>query len=92
MIESGVSETIYLKIACPSCSNNIEFPKEMRGQVTNCPHCSLSINLELPQEQPQSPPVGNMYQRLRALKNLKPKELKLEDMKPNGTAPAAQLK
>ena len=95
MIESGMSETIYLKIACPSCSNNIEFPKEMRGQVTNCPHCSLSITLELPQEQPQSPPVGNMYQRLRALNGLKPKDLELEDMKPNaapGTAPGGYLK
>jgi hypothetical protein len=62
----------------------------MRGQVINCPHCTLSLTLELPREQPQappqSPPVGNMYQRLRALNGLKPKELKLEDLKPHGAS------
>ena len=90
-----MSEITYLKIACPSCSNNIEFPKEMRGQVNNCPHCSLSITLELPGEQPQTPPSGNMYQRLRALNGLKPKDLKLEDLKPHpapGTPPEGYLK
>ena len=94
-IESGMSEITYLKIACQSCSEHIEFPTEMRGQIINCPHCSLSIPLELPAEQPQSPPPGNMYQRLRALNGLKPKDLKLEDLKPNtasGTAPGGYLK
>jgi DNA-directed RNA polymerase subunit RPC12/RpoP len=85
-----MSETIYLKIACPSCSNNIEFPKEMRGQIINCPHCSLSFTLELPGEQASAPSPSNMYQRLRALNGLKPK-----DLKPNiasGTAPGGYLK
>jgi DNA-directed RNA polymerase subunit RPC12/RpoP len=90
MIENGMSEIIYLKIACPSCSNNIEFPKEMRGQIIDCPHCSSSITLELPQEQLQPPPVGNMYQRLRALNDLKPKNLVLEDLKPH-IAPSTKL-
>ena len=90
-----MSEIIYLKIACPSCANNIEFPKEMRGQIANCPHCSLSITLELPGEPPPTPPSGNMYQRLRALNGLKPKDLKLDDLKPHaapGTPPGGYLK
>ena len=89
-----MSETTYLKIGCPSCSEHIEFPAEMRGQITNCPHCSLSITLELPGEQTPAP-VGNMYQRLRALNGLKPKDLELEDMKPHsapGTTPEGYLK
>jgi sarcosine oxidase delta subunit len=37
-----------LKIACPSCAGHVEFPAEMRGQIINCPHCDLSVLLELP--------------------------------------------
>jgi DNA-directed RNA polymerase subunit RPC12/RpoP len=62
----------YVKIACPSCSEHVEFPLEMRGHIINCPHCSLSMVLELPGGQPQTPPPANLYQRLRALNNLKP--------------------
>jgi hypothetical protein len=36
-----------LKIACPNCSGHVEFPAEMQGQIINCPHCSLSMPLEL---------------------------------------------
>ena len=68
-----MAETIYLKIACPSCKDHIEFPLEMRGEIINCPHCSLSITLELPGAQSDSPPPANLYQRLRALNNLPPK-------------------
>jgi hypothetical protein len=62
----------YVKIACPSCSDHVEFPLEMRGQIISCPHCSLSMVLELPGVA-QPPPHANLYQRLRALNNLDPK-------------------
>jgi DNA-directed RNA polymerase subunit RPC12/RpoP len=62
----------YVKIACPSCSEHVEFPLEMRGHIIACPHCTLSIVLELPGLQPQTPPPANLYQRLRALNNLNP--------------------
>jgi len=71
--EIHMAETVYLKIACPSCQEHIEFPVEMRGHVINCPHCSLSMALELPGTQPETPPHANIYQRLRALNNLNPK-------------------
>ncbi len=66
----AVAETIYIKIACPSCTEHVEFPLEMRGEITNCPHCTLSLKLELPGAQPEPPPPANLYQRLRALNNL----------------------
>lgn len=37
-----------LKIACPSCGGHIEFPVDMHGQVIPCPHCSLSVALQVP--------------------------------------------
>jgi hypothetical protein len=67
-----MGETTYVKIACPSCSEHVEFPLEMRGHIINCPHCTLSMVLELPGA-PQTPPPANLYQRLRALNNLHPK-------------------
>lgn len=47
-----------LKIACPSCREHVEFPAGMRGQIINCPHCGLSMVLELPgaTPRPASPP------------------------------------
>jgi hypothetical protein len=42
----------------------------MRGQIINCPHCTLSLVLEVPGMPPQTPPPANLYQRLRALNNL----------------------
>jgi len=73
-----MGETTYVKIGCPSCSEHVEFPLEMRGHIINCPHCSLSMVLELPGA-PQTPPPANLYQRLRALNNLnaKPVEISL---------------
>lgn len=71
-VEARMGETAFVKIACPSCSEHVEFPLEMRGHIINCPHCSLSMVLELPGA-PQSPPPANLYQRLRALNNLDPK-------------------
>jgi len=44
----------------------------MRGQVINCPHCTLSMTLELAGSPPPAPPPANLYQRLRALNNLPP--------------------
>jgi hypothetical protein len=64
-----MGEPTYVKIACTSCSEHVEFPLEMRGHIVSCPHCSLSLVLELPGV-PQSPPPGNLYQRLRALNGL----------------------
>ena len=69
-----MGEVTYVKIACPSCSEHVEFPLEMRGHIINCPHCSLSMVLELPGA-PQTPPPANLYQRLRALNNLEPKPI-----------------
>lgn len=67
-----MGEMKYVKIACPSCSEHVEFPLEMRGHIIDCPHCTLSMVLELPGA-PQTPPPANLYQRLRALNNLNPK-------------------
>jgi hypothetical protein len=67
-----MGETKYVKIGCPSCSEHVEFPLEMRGHIINCPHCTLSMVLEVPGT-PQGPPGGNLYQRLRALNNLNSK-------------------
>ena len=72
-------ETTYYKIACTSCSENVEFPAEMRGRVVDCPHCTLSLILELPgtppppAPAPTTAPPENLYQRLRALNNLEAK-------------------
>jgi len=55
----------------------------MRGQIINCPHCTLSLALELASA-PAAPspapalPSGNLYQRLRALNNLSPKANPIE--------------
>ena len=68
--KSDMGETIYLKIACPTCTGHIEFPAEMRGQIINCPHCSLSMALDLRSGPSETPPPGNLYQRLRALNNV----------------------
>jgi DNA-directed RNA polymerase subunit RPC12/RpoP len=70
--EAGVDEITYLKIACPSCTGRVEFPLPMRGQIIACPHCSLSLVLDLPGSPPALPPPANLYQRLRALNNLPP--------------------
>jgi hypothetical protein len=60
----------YLRVACPSCTGHIEFPSQMRGHVINCPHCTLSMTLELAGAPPAVPPPANLYQRLRALNGL----------------------
>jgi hypothetical protein len=67
-----MGEPTYVKIACPSCSEHVEFPLEMRGQRVNCPHCTLSLVLDLPGE---PPPPGNLYQRLRALNKQNPQPM-----------------
>jgi hypothetical protein len=70
-----MDETTYIKIACPSCTDHVEFPVEMRGQIISCPHCSLSMALEVPGSQPEKPPSANLYQRLRALNRLDSKPM-----------------
>lgn len=83
---SGMEETTYLKIACPSCSEHVEFPSEMRGQVINCPHCTLSLVLELPGATPPGPtatPSENLYQRLRALNNLNARPADINPLEPS---------
>ena len=44
-----------IKIACPSCGGHIEFPPDMAGQIINCPHCSLSVALQIPGYTPPQP-------------------------------------
>jgi len=56
-----MAESQNLKIACPSCTGHVEFPSEMRGQIINCPHCGLSMSLDLPgapPQQSQPPPIA----------------------------------
>lgn len=36
------------KIACHACGGHIEFPDTLSGQIINCPHCSLSVALAVP--------------------------------------------
>jgi len=86
-----MGEPIYLKIACPTCTGHIEFPAEMRGQIINCPHCSLSMALVLPGGPSEASPPGNLYQRLRALNavNSKPVPINLpEGFMPQTDGPA----
>ena len=64
-----MDEIIYWKVACPNCTGHIEFPSQMRGDIINCPHCTLSMILELA-EAPSATPPANLYQRLRALNGL----------------------
>jgi hypothetical protein len=56
-----------LKIACPSCAGHVEFPAEMRGQIINCPHCDLSVLLELPGSitRPTAPPPAPAAPQMR---------------------------
>jgi DNA-directed RNA polymerase subunit RPC12/RpoP len=71
-----MDETTYLKISCTSCSEHVEFPSEMRMQIVPCPHCNFSLLLDMPEPPPLSAaPVQNLYQRLRALKDLEQKPL-----------------
>ena len=42
-------QPVTIKIACPSCDGHIEFPSDMIGQVINCPHCSSSVALRIPE-------------------------------------------
>jgi hypothetical protein len=73
-----MGESTYVKIACPSCSEHVEFPLEMRGIIVNCPHCTLSLVLDLPgtpSPTPPTPPPASLYQRLRALNHLEPKPI-----------------
>ena len=76
-----MGDTNYVKIACPSCSEHVEFPLEMRGHIISCPHCTLSMVLELPGAA-QSPPPANLYQRLRALNNLEAKPIVITHPQP----------
>jgi hypothetical protein len=69
-LDFGVDEITYLKIACQSCRGHVEFPVPMRGQIIACPHCTLSLLLDLPGG--ITSPPANLYQRLRALNNLPP--------------------
>jgi predicted amidophosphoribosyltransferase len=48
-----MSEPDIFKIACSSCQGHIEFPKELHGQVTICPHCGLSTVLRVPGHEPE---------------------------------------
>jgi hypothetical protein len=48
LTKTRMAEIQSLKIACPSCAGHVEFPSEMRGQIINCPHCGLSMALDLP--------------------------------------------
>ena len=49
----------------------------MRGDIINCPHCTLSMVLEVAGPPPANPPPGNLYQRLRALNNLPAKNISI---------------
>lgn len=46
-----------LKIKCQNCQQNIEFPDSMMGQIINCPHCDLSVALNIPGYAPPKPTV-----------------------------------
>jgi len=42
-----MNEAVTFKIACPNCQGRIEFPKEMHGQTIPCPHCDLTVVLQV---------------------------------------------
>lgn len=49
-----------LKIKCTQCQQNIAFPVNMHGQIIPCPHCGLSVCLQVPgvsQSVSRPPPV-----------------------------------
>src|SRR5215471_11699265 len=48
-----MNPTKYLKGACQQCDGHIEFPAEMAGLTTTCPHCGQPTELllaSLPEE------------------------------------------
>jgi hypothetical protein len=49
-----MNQTKYLKGSCQHCDGHIEFPAEMAGLSTTCPHCGQQTDLLLaaPPEQP----------------------------------------
>jgi len=55
-----------LKIACPNCSGHVEFPAEMHGQIINCPHCNLSLALNVLGYQPALPPSLPPHEKPRS--------------------------
>src|SRR5213079_3427373 len=42
-----MNRTKYLKGACQHCGGHIEFPAEMIGTATTCPHCRQETELLL---------------------------------------------
>jgi predicted RNA-binding Zn-ribbon protein involved in translation (DUF1610 family) len=44
-----------ITITCPSCSQQLEVPEDLLGQVVECPACNQS--LQLPDPEPTSPPA-----------------------------------
>ena len=42
-----MNQTKFLKAACQHCDGHIEFPTEMVGLATTCPHCGQSTELLL---------------------------------------------
>lgn len=43
----------FIKVACPHCSEHIEFDPECEGQTIDCPHCSGRVRLQSPQPNPR---------------------------------------
>jgi hypothetical protein len=65
-MSNDMSSPQSLKIACPNCSGHVEFPAEMHGQIINCPHCDLSLALNVPGYQPALPPTLPPYEKPRS--------------------------
>src|ERR1035441_634952 len=42
----------YIKTLCPLCDGSIEFPAHAFGEMVNCPHCQVLIELGKPSEPP----------------------------------------
>jgi hypothetical protein len=52
----------YLKTECEQCGGSIEYPSELAGSFTDCPHCNTQTNLPSPFTMPVSEPSESIAQ------------------------------
>jgi DNA-directed RNA polymerase subunit RPC12/RpoP len=50
-----MNEQPVIQSECYLCSNPVEFPAELEGQVVECPHCGQRIKLFVDRENPPAP-------------------------------------
>ena len=78
-----MSEQGMATMLCPYCGNNVDFPAEMAGQPTNCPHLTCQQSITLQVVIPEAIPVQPMP--------MEPPFAMPEAMPPEGGLPGAPM-